>query len=594
MDIVNTYIQVLLNRTRSGSQEQALKMREFLESQLQQAKASLSTSEVLLTRYEQQTGRVKLGGQTELDLVRLANAENALAEVEASQQAVAARAVTLQKAREAAGQRAAQAAAPQGARGGDAAPETEAAEDQQLKSLKAAQETVTRLEAKLESLRARYTEAHPQLQLTQEELGAARARVAQLARGLAAPTPAADPLEARRQLVALEAEGAALGVKADMLRAQVERLRRNVRALSQEELEFTNLRRAVEANRDLVSVLSERLMNARMREQGGSGAFRIMDPASYPTEPSRERLLKFMLYALALAGGCAFAAGLGLERWREPVETESDVESLALPLLGAVATFSRKSRSRRPTNGRTAPAAPDVTSLTAVDIHREMYHSIYATIATARSKSGLRPILLTSPGPGQEKSTTAINLAYAFQEFGHRVLLIEADLRRPVLAHRLGLREADAPDLVHFLQGTATFEQVCRPLPGGVTVIPGSVAARKATTLLASEGLRKLLAAARDRFDVVLCDSAPVLAVPDNILLTKAFDTAIIVVKASVTSKRQLAKTAKLLDLAGARILGVVLNHANPRDVDYYHRRYRRYYAYKPLASAGEPITGPR
>jgi len=601
MDIVNTYIQVLMSRTRSGSQEQASKMREFLESQFQQAKASLGASEASLTNYEQQKGRFKLSGQAELDLVRLSTGENALAEVQANQQVIAARAAVLKKARDAVISKLAQTAERQASRGGESTPGNTTDEDQRLKLLKDAQENLSRLEAKYESLRARYTDAYPLLQLTQEELLAARARVAQLARGLgrlgarseaSGPTPTGDPLDIQRQLIALEAEGAALNVKAESLREQVDRLRKSLGTLSQEELEYTNLRRAVEADRNLVSVLSERLMAARMREQGQSGGFRIMDPASYPSEPSREQMWKLMLYALALAAGCAFGIPFGLERWRDPVETESDVESLALPLLGSVATFWRNGTSKRPTNGRTSSTTPDTTSVTPVEIHREMYRAICATIETVWPKSPCLSIFLTSPGPGDGKSTTAINLARAFQEFGRRVLLIEADLRRPVLARRLRLPMGDTPDLVHFLQGSATFEQVCRPLPGGVTVIPSSIAPGNATILLASAGMRNLLTAARDRFDVILCDSAPVLAVPDNILLIKAFEAAIVVVKASATSKRQLAKTAKQLDLADARILGVVLNHANTRDVDYYHHHYRGYYTNTPSATEDDPSTG--
>ena len=600
MDIVNTYLQVLLNRTRSGGQEQARKMREFLESQLEQAKTGLATSEASLTRYEQQKGRIKLGGQTELDLVRLSNAENALAEVLASQQAVAARAAALQKMRDTENSKRAQAAERQAARGGETAPEDLTDEEQRLKSLKAAQENASRLEAKWESLRLRYTDAHPQVQLTQEELLAARTRVAQLARGLspsgarpdaARQVVAADPVDVQRQLVALESEAAALKVKGELLRSQVERLRSSVRALSQEELEFTNLRRAVETNRDLATVLSERLIAARMREQSDVGGFRIMEPASYPAEPSREQLWKFVLYALALAAGCAFASALGLERWREPVETESDVESLALRPLGSVATFSRKSSVKHPTNGLGSSPLPEAASPAVVTIHHEMYRSICATIETVRPERPFRSILVTSPGPGEGKSTTAINLAYAFQEFGRRVLLIEADLRRPVLARRLQLSMTDSPSLVQFLQGSAAFEQVCRRLNSGVTVIPSSIAPGNATILLASEGMRTLLTEARDRFDVILCDSAPVLAVPDNILLIKAFEAALIVVKASATSRRLLTKTAKLLDSAGAEILGVVLNQANPRDVAYYHQRYRRYYAHTPRAKDGKAVV---
>jgi Mrp family chromosome partitioning ATPase len=87
-----------------------------------------------------------------------------------------------------------------------------------------------------------------------------------------------------------------------------------------------------------------------------------------------------------------------------------------------------------------------------------------------------------------------------------------------------------------------------------------------------------LLHAARTQFDLILVDSAPILAVPDNILLANIIDRVILVVKATKTSGRELRKALVALEESGGRILGVVLNEANPRDVPYYHPRYRKYY----------------
>jgi Mrp family chromosome partitioning ATPase len=78
---------------------------------------------------------------------------------------------------------------------------------------------------------------------------------------------------------------------------------------------------------------------------------------------------------------------------------------------------------------------------------------------------------------------------------------------------------------------------------------------------------------------LILVDSAPVLAVPDNLLLLTTLDRAVIVVKASATSKRDLQRAKKSLEQMNANILGVILNQANPRDVHYYHPRYSNYYS---------------
>jgi capsular exopolysaccharide synthesis family protein len=132
---------------------------------------------------------------------------------------------------------------------------------------------------------------------------------------------------------------------------------------------------------------------------------------------------------------------------------------------------------------------------------------------------------------------------------------------------------------VDFLRDTATFDQVCQTLPSGVTVIPGQVAPQDAASLLASSRAAELLKEANDRFDLILVDSAPILAVPDSLLLLTTLDRAVIVVKASTTSKRDLQKAQKSLEQTNANILGVILNQANPRDVHYYHPRYSKYYS---------------
>jgi Mrp family chromosome partitioning ATPase len=155
-------------------------------------------------------------------------------------------------------------------------------------------------------------------------------------------------------------------------------------------------------------------------------------------------------------------------------------------------------------------------------------------------------------------------------------LVVEADLRRPSLASPLAL--TNKPGIVDFLTGTATFEQVCRRLPSGVAIVPGQVVRGDAAALLASSRFKELLHEAGTRFDMILVDSAPILAVPDNLLLAHIVDRVILVARASATSARDLRAAQAAVARAGGRLLGVVLNQANPRDVAYYHPRYRKYY----------------
>ena len=303
-------------------------------------------------------------------------------------------------------------------------------------------------------------------------------------------------------MATLERESEALATKEETLKLQVARLRGNLRNLSQDDVEFGNLRRSVEANRNLLAVLSDRLMAARIREQGDSSVIRIVDPASLPSQTTAPKTQKLVLMILALAGSLAFGRGLRHRILRQPVETETDVQKAtglpdpwvrgrdgkphavdstsggkASPFSSLPIRRARRSRQNRP-------------------IHVELYRAIRANIETERLKSPFRSILVTSPGPHEGKSTTILNLAHVFQEFGRRVLVVEADLRRPSLASPLAL--TNKPGVVDFLHGTATFEQVCRRLPSGVTVIPGQVARGDTASLLASSRFKELLHEASD------------------------------------------------------------------------------------------------
>ena len=615
VDLVNTHIQVLLSRSRSVDNQEAKKSREFLEVQYQQVKDNVTRGEEGILKLQEQKGRLRSGGQTELELVRLAQLEGALADAQANRQILATRIASV---RSALGLAQTDSAKGRAGRTGNAnekdaiAAASPVGEYQaRATAFKAAQDQLARLESKLATLRERYTEAHPQVQNTQDEIARQQARVMQLARELptetrptqtanTAPATPTDQFELQRQLANLERESEAVATKEESLKLQVARLRGNLRNLSQDELEFGSLRRSVESNRNLMAVLSDRLMAARIREQGDSNVIRIVDPASFPLQTNASKTRKLMLIVMAIAGSIAFGLAFGVEFWHQPVETEADLErNIVLPVLGSVArmdgaTLQKHKRETKPILLPGYPAGAAVAQ--SRTIHVEPYRAIRANIETERLKSPFRSILLTSPAPHEGKSTTALNLAHVFQEFGRRVLLVEADLRRPVLASPLGL--TNKPGIVDYLNGAATFAQVCRNLSSGVTIIPGQVAREDAASLLASPRFKELLREATNQFDLVLVDSAPILAVPDNLLLSNIVDRVIVVAKATATSMRDLRKAKAALERAGAQILGVVLNQANPRDVPYYHARYRKYYTASDGAHSNEslrrPVKSPR
>ncbi len=603
MDLVHTHIQVLLKRARSVDHDEARRAREFLETQYQQVKDNLARAEESVAKLQQQKGRVRAGGQTEVELVRLAQLESALADTQAGRQIAATRIASLRRSLDLAKPGEAKGKSGQPSKDEDEAAAASLAADSlnPANAYRTAQEQLAKLESKLATLRERYTEDHPQVQNTREQVALQQARVVQMARQLPAtsrsktsngstgPVTHSDRLDLLAQLAALERESEALVTKEEALKLQLARIQGSLRNLSQDDVEFGNLRRSVEANRSLLAVLSDRVMAARIREQGDSSMVRVIDPASLPTKTTTSKTRNLALMILGLAGGGAFGLALGIEVLRRPVETETDiVKATGLPILGSVGMMGNPTpangtrRDGRPILLPVQPAGAHFSQNT--PIHVELYRAILANIETERLKTPFRSILVTSPGPSEGKSTTILNLAHAFQDFGRRVLVVEADLRRPSLSAPLAL--TNQAGIVDFLVGSITLEQACRRLPSGVTVIPGQVARGNPVSLLASARCKELLHVASSQFDLILVDSAPVLAVPDNILFGGLVDRVLLVAKATGTSIRDLRKAQEVVERAGGRLLGVVLNQANPRDMPYYHSRYRKYYA---LANAKWP-----
>ena len=591
-DLVNTYLQVLLNRTRGVDQEETRKTRGFLENQVQQVKGNLTEAEQSLKRFEAQRGPMSPGRQTELDVTRLSQAESALSEVQASRAALTVRIRGLQEALNQSRLREANSA---GGNGKDKAGESGQGADAmaKLNRFKVAQDRLAKREEKLAGLRERYTESHPLVRVGQEDVSAAQAQVAQLARELpgtlstetvgvlTVPEGQTDRVESVRNLAALQVEEGALQSKARTLEVQVERLRKSLRSLSQDELGYSNLRRTVEAQRELLTVLSDKLMGTKIREQRESSTLRIIDAASLPLAPTRSKDVRYALGALLLSGALAVGLGFGVETWRQPVETEADIrKATRFDVLGSVGIIKREGKAEGP-----------LYLPSAASHHLELYRAILASIETERLRSDFRSILVTSPGPSVGKSTTVLNLAQVLQEYGRRVLIVEADLRRPSLYSALAVGVRNTPGLPDFLRGTATFEQVCRVLPRGVTLIPGVPTRDNAGSLLQLTQIEKLLALARAQFDVVLVDSAPLLVVSDTRLLLPPVDRVVLVVKAGQTTIRELRHARALLKRADARVLGVVLNQAHRREMYYYTRQYAKYYKLPDREAAAKPAV---
>ena len=203
----------------------------------------------------------------------------------------------------------------------------------------------------------------------------------------------------------------------------------------------------------------------------------------------------------------------------------------------------------------------------------EQYRQLRTRLAHAEGMNNLRTVLVTSPQKGEGKSLTSANLALTMaQELHRKVVIVEADLRKPSMLQLFGL--PPGPGLTEYLSGAADAKDVMRFLPDhNLTVIPAGSAATNPAELLGSTAMRRLLDALRTRFDRVILDTPPVLALADVAVLAPLVDGSLMVVRAGVTPKPAIENALRAFD--SSRLLGIVLNDSGAEQ-DYRYEATRQ------------------
>jgi capsular exopolysaccharide synthesis family protein len=190
----------------------------------------------------------------------------------------------------------------------------------------------------------------------------------------------------------------------------------------------------------------------------------------------------------------------------------------------------------------------------------EQYRQLRTRLAHMEGAQNLRSVLVTSPQKGEGKSVTSANLALTMaQELHRKVVIVEADLRKPSLQHLFGL--PPGPGLTDYLAGATDLDSVMRFLPEyQLTVITAGTSPANPAELLGSTAMRRMLDQLRTRFDRVILDTPPVLPLADVAVLAPMVDGALLVVRAGVTPKPAIENALRAFD--SSRLLGVVLNES--------------------------------
>ena len=288
-------------------------------------------------------------------------------------------------------------------------------------------------------------------------------------------------------------------------------------------------------------------------------------PTAAPTTPVTPNIPRNVESAVAASLVGAILLAFLIERLDSTVKTEADLRvRTGLTVLGSVV--------ERPPHD----LAPDEGVETVVLTHptdplAEQYRAIRTNVLFSRVDSELRTLVVTSPGPGEGKTTTACNLAVTLAQAGNSVILVDADFRRPAL-HRVFGVNADI-GLGNLILGDKTEDEVIQPTKvPRLRVVCTGVTPANPSELLGSSSMQRTLERLCAKADVVMLDTPPVTAVTDATVLGALVDGVVVVVERGGTSGAALTRSIETMQGVGARIIGLVLNRARAEaGVGYYY-----------------------
>jgi non-specific protein-tyrosine kinase len=322
--------------------------------------------------------------------------------------------------------------------------------------------------------------------------------------------------------------------------------------------------------RSIYASLVTNYEQVRLAEEQTSTSVVVSQPAAASTIPVSPTTTRNTVLAVLAGMVLAACAVLAIDTLDDTVKNPDVIRrKFNLPILGMIA---RHEQSLEKPISLAEPRSPTA----------EAFRSLRTNLTFASVDAPLRRIMITSPTPQDGKTTISANLAVVLAQGGKKVILLDADLRRPYIHHKFGLfNRIGLTNL--FVNSSNSFESVIQfNSMAGLGLITSGPLSPNPAELLSSLRMTHILDQLIQAYDLVLIDTPPLLSVTDAAALAPATDGVILVVKPGVTKLSALQQALEQLRAVGARVLGVVLNEVNPssRKYGYYYNRYYSKYSH--------------
>ncbi len=545
--IANAVAEEYISMTMEAKIEAAQKMMKKLDEQLADQKGKVEESEVALQKYKEKENIVSLEEKQNIVVQRLSQLNSLVTGAKTERIAIETRYKELKK----------------------LADQPEMIESlpsilsntmiQQLKT------DYVALQRKYSELSKKYGTKHPKMIELRSQIGLMKKKIA---------------LEVKKNVNSLMTEYKVAQSKEATLVEALEKQKKEALELNRKAIDYGILQREAESNRQMYNILIKKMKEVDLSSDLKGTNIRVIDPAQIPRSPIGPNRGFNILFAAFIGLGLGVGLAFFLEYVDTSMKTPEDIKRIQVPYMGFIPTF-------HPTNHLELIVQEDPKSLIS-----EAYRTLRTGILFSGSKPSPQFIQITSSGPQEGKTITAANLATVMAQSGSRVLIVDCDMRKPRIHEIFGITNTRGlSDLL--LDGEDGFSFIKKTKVPNLELLTCGTIPANPSELLSSKRMQRLLTLFGDRYDRIIMDSPPVLAVTDSIVLSRLVEGIILVVGAGTSSRNGVARAVELLKEVNARIVGAMLNNLNVEKERYYYSRYY-YYNYGKYGRYGYGDNGNR
>jgi tyrosine-protein kinase Etk/Wzc len=339
-------------------------------------------------------------------------------------------------------------------------------------------------------------------------------------------------------------------------------------------LDLARFQRNRESLEKLYTLVEERFQEAVINEQSQPGNVLIIDDARVPDAPAKPNRVLIVIVGFILGTGLAFGYVFIKNYFDNTIKTPEDIEKKNVNVLAWIPRIDNLETNDTGKFDFIVATKPD-------SVPAEAFRSLRTRVQFSRpDKESLKTILVTSSTPQEGKTTVAINLAGSFALSNKKTLIVDCDLRRPRL-HQI-LERNKQPGLIDHLVGEFELDQIIYPAKiKGLSIITSGTIPPNPAEMLDSKQMEKFLAEVRNRFDYIILDAPPIVAVTDAEILAKKVDGSILVVSADTTENDVFERAIQLIKHDYSVLIGSVLNNFNDKPGYGSYYKYHYYYASK-------------